>query len=42
MRELNEDAIEEATRPAIEALQALPDEDDIRRATADMLVLSQS
>jgi ubiquinone/menaquinone biosynthesis C-methylase UbiE len=42
MRELDETAIEEATRPAIEALQAVPDEDDIRRATADMLVLSRS
>jgi SAM-dependent methyltransferase len=42
LRELDEAAIEEATRPAIEALEALPDENDLRRATADMLVLSQS
>jgi hypothetical protein len=41
MSELDEAAIDEATRPAIEALRALPDDDCIRRATADMLVLSQ-
>jgi SAM-dependent methyltransferase len=41
MRELDDAAIDEATGPAIEALRALPDEDCIRRATADMLVLSQ-
>jgi ubiquinone/menaquinone biosynthesis C-methylase UbiE len=39
LRELDETAIEEVTRPAIEALRALPSEDEIRRATAEMVVL---
>ncbi len=39
LRELDEDAIEEATRPAIEALTALPAEQHLRRATADIVVL---
>jgi ubiquinone/menaquinone biosynthesis C-methylase UbiE len=41
LRELDEAAIEEVTRPAIEALLALPETDDIRRATADMVVLER-
>lgn len=39
MRELDDVAIEEVTRPAIEALQALPPEESVRRATAEMIVL---
>ncbi len=39
MRELDEAAIEEVTRPAVEALLARPDTEDIRRATAEMIVL---
>ncbi len=39
LRELDEEQIEEVTRPAIEALRALPDVDTARRATAGMLVL---
>jgi hypothetical protein len=39
MRELDEDAIEEVTRPAIDALRALPAQDVIRRATVEMAVL---
>jgi ubiquinone/menaquinone biosynthesis C-methylase UbiE len=39
LRELDEEAIEEVTRPAIEALKALPVEDEIRRATSEMVVL---
>ena len=42
LRELDETAIEEVTRPAIEALQALPDAIDLRRATAEMVVLQRS
>jgi ubiquinone/menaquinone biosynthesis C-methylase UbiE len=38
MRELDENAIEEVTRPAVEALKALPPGDDIRRATAETVV----
>ncbi|MEY2450459.1 MAG: hypothetical protein QOD92_33 [Acidimicrobiaceae bacterium] len=38
MRELDEDAILEVTQPAIEALQALPATETIRRATAGMIV----
>jgi len=39
MRELHEAAIEEVTRPAVEALKALPAGEGLRRATADMIVL---
>jgi hypothetical protein len=39
LRELDEKAIEEVTRPAIEALQALPPGECTRRLTADLLVL---
>jgi ubiquinone/menaquinone biosynthesis C-methylase UbiE len=39
MRELDESSIEEATRPAIEALEALPAALHHRRATAHMIVL---
>jgi SAM-dependent methyltransferase len=38
LRELDEDAIEEVTRPTIEALQALPGTEHTRRATAEMIV----
>jgi SAM-dependent methyltransferase len=38
MRELDEDAIQEVTQPAIDALQALPATETIRRATAGMIV----
>jgi ubiquinone/menaquinone biosynthesis C-methylase UbiE len=39
LRELDEEAIEEVTRPAIEALRALPAGECTRRMTADLLVL---
>ncbi len=39
LRELDEAGIEEVTRPAIEALSALPATDHLRRATAEMVVL---
>jgi hypothetical protein len=42
MRELDEADIEEVTRPAVEALLALPPTDELRRATADMLVLQRA
>jgi hypothetical protein len=35
---LDEDAVEEVTRPATEALRALPATDGVRRATAEMIV----
>jgi SAM-dependent methyltransferase len=38
MRELDEDAVELATRPAVDALKALPKHDVVRRSTADMVV----
>ncbi|MFP3907416.1 MAG: class I SAM-dependent methyltransferase [Acidimicrobiales bacterium] len=38
MRELDDTAVEEVTRPAVEALRALPATDCIRRATAEMIV----
>ena len=41
MRELDEAAIEEVTRPAIEALQSLPATVQLRRATAEMVVLQR-
>jgi ubiquinone/menaquinone biosynthesis C-methylase UbiE len=39
LRELDEEAVEEVTRPAIEALQALPPGECTRRMTAELLVL---
>ena len=42
LRELNEATIEEVTRPAVEALNALPPVDTLRRAVADMVVLERS
>ena len=42
LRELGEEDIVQATRPAIEALEALPDVDSLRKATADVLVLRRS
>jgi SAM-dependent methyltransferase len=42
MRELDEAAIQEVTRPAIEALENLSATDNIRRATAEMIVLQQT
>jgi ubiquinone/menaquinone biosynthesis C-methylase UbiE len=41
MRELDETAIEEVTRPAVEALRALPATDRLRRATSEMVVLQR-
>ena len=41
LRELDEAAIEEVTRPAIEALRAIPGDDHLRRATADMVILQR-
>ncbi len=41
LRELDEDAVEEVTRPAIEALRALPPTDSVRRATAEMIVFQR-
>jgi ubiquinone/menaquinone biosynthesis C-methylase UbiE len=38
LRELDEERIEEATRPAIEALSAMPDEVRTRRGIADVIV----
>ncbi|HXQ75377.1 MAG TPA: class I SAM-dependent methyltransferase [Acidimicrobiales bacterium] len=38
LRELDEEAVEEVTRPAVEALRALPSTDADRRATAEMIV----
>jgi hypothetical protein len=38
MWELDEAAIEEATRPAVEALRDLPQTDAVRRAVAEMVV----
>lgn len=38
LRELDEDAIEEVTRPTVQALRALPASEHIRRATAEMIV----
>ncbi len=39
LRQLDENQIEEVTRPAIEALRALPEGDYTRRMTAELLVL---
>jgi SAM-dependent methyltransferase len=41
LRDLDDSAIEEVTRPAIGALEALPDSENVRRATADMVVLER-
>jgi ubiquinone/menaquinone biosynthesis C-methylase UbiE len=38
MRELDEEALDEATKPALEALRALPDTDVVRRGISDVLV----
>ena len=42
LRELDEAGLEEVTRPAIKALQALPARDRLRRATAEMVVLRRA
>jgi ubiquinone/menaquinone biosynthesis C-methylase UbiE len=42
LRELGEVEIEQATRPAIEALESLPEAESLRRASADVLVLKRS
>lgn len=42
MRELDERTVDEVTRPTVEALQDLPDEPIMRRATADVLILRRS
>jgi len=39
LRRLDEDQIEEVTRPAIEALSALPEAECERRTTTELLVL---
>lgn len=41
MRELDEEAVDEITRPVVEALRSLPDGPSLRRATADVLVFRQ-
>jgi hypothetical protein len=41
MRELDEAAIEEVTRPAIDALRELPRTDALRRAVAEMVVFER-
>lgn len=41
LRELDETDIQQVTRPAIEALEAMPETLDLRRATAEMLVLER-
>jgi ubiquinone/menaquinone biosynthesis C-methylase UbiE len=41
LRELDEDAVEEVTRPTIRALRALPATSHLRRATADMVVFER-
>jgi ubiquinone/menaquinone biosynthesis C-methylase UbiE len=41
LRDLSEEEIEQATRPAIDALESLSDSDTLRRATADVLVLNR-
>ena len=42
LRELDEAAIEEVTRPAVDALGVLPDVECVRSAIADMVVLERS
>ena len=39
LRSLDEATIAEVTGPAVEALRALPDTEEVRRVTAEMLVL---
>jgi hypothetical protein len=39
LRELDEDAIEEVVRPAIDSLQALPERRYLRKATAEIIDL---
>jgi hypothetical protein len=41
LRELDEEAANEVTKPAIEALEAMPGGDHLRRATADVVVLER-
>jgi ubiquinone/menaquinone biosynthesis C-methylase UbiE len=41
MHQLDEDTLEEVTRPAVEALSALPETEHLRRATADVVVLNR-
>jgi hypothetical protein len=41
MRELDEAAIEEVTRPVIEVLESMPETLNLRRATADLIVLGR-
>jgi hypothetical protein len=38
LRELDDAAIDEVTRPAVEALRSLPDTDCLRRAVSDLVV----
>jgi ubiquinone/menaquinone biosynthesis C-methylase UbiE len=42
LRQLDDEAIEEVTAPAIEALRALPEGDCLRTMTADLIVLRRS
>jgi SAM-dependent methyltransferase len=41
LRELDEAAVEDVTRPAIDALEALPTTECLRRAVAEMVVLDR-
>jgi hypothetical protein len=41
LRELDEDMIDEVTRPAVDALRALPEERCLRRATAEIVELAR-
>jgi ubiquinone/menaquinone biosynthesis C-methylase UbiE len=41
MRELDEAALDEVTKPAIEALRSLPDTEGIRRAVSDLVVFER-
>jgi ubiquinone/menaquinone biosynthesis C-methylase UbiE len=42
LRQLDEAAIEDVTRPAVEALRALPPTEMVRRATAELIVFERS
>ena len=42
LRQLDEDAIEEVTGPAVEALRALPATEQLRQATAEMIVFRRA
>jgi ubiquinone/menaquinone biosynthesis C-methylase UbiE len=42
LRELDEATLEEITRPAIDVLSALPETDQVRRATSDLLILRRA